>query len=279
MSLLDQLHSMPTLGCALPWKGFVRYRQSGAAHQSSEAIVLLHGIGSGSGSWIRQLQAAEQLPIRLLAWDAPGYADSSALTQDAPQAQDYAQVLWAWLDELKITRLHLVGHSLGCIMAASAARMQPQRVLRLTLLAPAQGYGAASQEVQQKKTEERLQAMQQLGLHTMARQRAPRLLSPEASSEELELAEHMMSHLNEGGYAQATRMLSGGDVLSDLQAFRKSSAAPIQVACGQLDVITPPQACQKLAQQISAPYTDVGVAGHLCALQAAQAVNTLILDS
>jgi pimeloyl-ACP methyl ester carboxylesterase len=277
MTLLERLQAMPTQGIALPFRGFIRYRESRPQEQSDQAPrILLHGIGSGSGSWLHQLQ--DESLGRVLAWDAPGYADSSALKMQEPKAADYAQVLWAWLDALQIKEAHLVGHSLGCIMAAAAARLQPQRVNRLTLLAPAQGYGTAPQAVQDKKRDERLQAMAQLGLQKMAEQRAPRLLSPAASAEQIELATHMMSRLNEGGYIQATHMLSSADIRTDLQAFRQQSAAPIQVACGDQDAITLPSACEELARFMQAPYTPLPGAGHLCAMQVPQMIAPLLLS-
>ena len=56
--------------------GTVQFRQSGQAAQVSH--VLLHGIGSGSASWAEQLAAAEgRTDVQVLAWDAPGYGDSS----------------------------------------------------------------------------------------------------------------------------------------------------------------------------------------------------------
>jgi pimeloyl-ACP methyl ester carboxylesterase len=275
MTLLEHLQSLPTQGIALPFRGFIRYRESRSQEQIDPApLVLLHGIGSGSGSWLHQL--TDERLGHVLAWDAPGYADSSALKMQEPAAADYAQVLWAWLDALNIQEAHLVGHSLGCIMATAAARLQPQRVKKLTLLAPAQGYGTAPEAVQIKKRDERLQAMAQLGLQKMAEQRAPRLLSPAASAEQIELATHMMSRLNEGGYTQATYMLSTADIRADLQAFRQQSSAPIHVACGDQDVITPPSACEELARFIQAPYTLLAGAGHLCALQAAAPISQLL---
>jgi pimeloyl-ACP methyl ester carboxylesterase len=280
MTLLERLQAMPTQGVALPFRGFIRYRESrphDKAGQSDQApLIVLHGIGSGSGSWLHQL--TDERLGRVLAWDAPGYADSSPLKMQEPAAADYAQVLWAWLDALNIQEAHLVGHSLGCIMAAAAARLQPQRVKKLTLLAPAQGYGTAPESVRIQKRDERLQAMAQLGLQKMAEQRAPRLLSPAASAEQIELATHMMSRLNEGGYTQATHMLSTADIRADLQAFKQQSAAPIQVACGDQDVITPPSACEELARFMQAPYTLLPGAGHLCALQVPQAIHPLLLS-
>jgi pimeloyl-ACP methyl ester carboxylesterase len=275
MTLLEQMLAMPTQGVALPWQGFVRYRQSVPHADAAKAtpMVLLHGIGSGSGSWLHQLQAAKS---PCFAWDAPGYADTSVLKNQEPVAADYARVLWAWLDALKIERVHLVGHSLGCIMAASAARLQPARVEQISLLAPAQGYGPAPEAVRNSKRDERLQAMAQLGLQKMAQQRAPRLLSAQASAEQVELATHMMSRLNEGGYAQATQMLSSADIRADLQAFKAASSAVIRIACGEQDIITPPAACQALAEAIHAPYTSIAGAGHACALEAPAAVNAFL---
>ncbi len=276
MTVLERLQAMPAQGIALPWRGFIRYRESmvGTTPMDSTPFVLLHGIGSGSGSWVHQLEDARL--GRVLAWDAPGYADSSPLKMSEPTAADYAHVLWAWLDAMQINAVHLVGHSLGAIMAGGAARLQPERVKTLTLLSPAQGYGSAAPEVREKKRDERLQAMQMLGLQKMAEQRAPRLLAPDAPAEHIELAIHMMSHLNPGGYTQATQLLSQANLREDLQAFRPLSAAPVAVACGELDIITPPAACQALADFIGAPYSGLSAAGHLCALQAPQAISQLL---
>ncbi len=289
MSLLKRLQEMPTQGVALPYVsgmgGFIRYReligvsspcisQNEKIDQNPPPLVLLHGIGSGSGSWLHQLCDASLGHV--LAWDAPGYADSSPLKMNTPAASDYAQILWAWLDALHISRVHVVGHSLGCIMAAAAARMQPSRISALTLLAPAQGYGRATEAVRTKKRDERLQAMHALGLQKMAELRAPRLLSAQAHESQIALATHMMSHLNEGGYTQATHMLSSADIRADLQVFRQESRAPIQVACGEQDIITPPAAALDLAQYLQASYTSLPGAGHLCALQAPGAIAQLL---
>ncbi len=276
MSLLDRVLAAPTVGCALPHLGFVRYRQ---AHAGAGAIplVLLHGIGSGSGSWIELLDN-DQLG-HVLAWDAPGYADSTPLTAPEPKAADYGRILWAWLDQLKVESVHLVGHSLGCIMAAAAAGLRPDRVKALTLLAPAQGYGSASLAVQQQKRDERLQAMASLGLQKMAQQRALRLLSPSANTQQLALAIDMMSRLNEGGYTQATSMLSHADIRMDLDSFRHSSHSPIAVACGDQDIITPPEGCRKLAELVAAPYVELLGAGHLCALEAPMPIADLLIQT
>lgn len=265
------------------------YRESGlrlpvAGDAVPLPMVLLHGIGSGAASWVYQLSAADKTAgsahgPHMLAWDAPGYGDSTAVLAAVPTAQDYAQRLWQWLDAMDLARVHLVGHSLGCIMAASAARLQPQRVASLTLLAPAQGYARAPQELRNKKRDDRLQMLATLGAVKMAQARGPALLAPGADKEHIALAVNMMGQVSPAGYTQATHMLANADILTDLHAFQAHSTAPMTVACGDLDSITPPKACSALADAVHAPYMSLGAVGHLCAVEASNAVNQLLMHS
>ncbi|HHW1798941.1 TPA: alpha/beta fold hydrolase, partial [Pseudomonas aeruginosa] len=97
-------------------------------------VVLLHGIGSGSASW---LHCAQRLAAgnRVIAWDAPGYGLSTPLPPARPKACDYAACLELLLDALGVESCLLVGHSLGALMAtAYAAGIGAARVRRLVLL-------------------------------------------------------------------------------------------------------------------------------------------------
>lgn len=280
MTLVEHIQALPIALARISLasqQGEVCYREAGSKWGTNTPLVLLHGIGSGSASWVYQLDTADTThEARVLAWDAPGYAESTPLEPSTPLAQDYAQTLWAWLDALGIHRVRLVGHSLGCLMAASAARLQPGRIAALTLLAPAQGYGLASEEVRSKMVSDRLGMFAELGAQKMAQARAPALLTPDAHPEHRELATYMMSRLHAAGYAQATHMLAHANIMADLQAFSATSSAPVTVACGELDTITPAKACRALAQALGAPYVSLGQVGHLCAVQASTEVNALL---
>ncbi len=282
MNLVEHIRSLPLHSVQLARSAHAHawvqcYRETGAQDTSSVPLVLLHGIGSGSASWVCQLDAgALQARGRVLAWDAPGYAQSAPVNSAQPMAQDYGQRLWDWLDVMGISQVRLVGHSLGCIMAAGAARLQPQRVVSLTLLAPAQGYGQASEEVRNQKRDARLQALATHGAEKLAQLRGPALLSSHATAQQVALAVHMMSQIQPAGYIQATHLLAQADILADLQTLRAASSLPMTVACGQLDSITPAPACRALAQAVGAHYVSLGDVGHLCALQAGAAVNNLL---
>ena len=63
------------------------------------ALVLLHGISSGSASWHKQLNDPRlQRCCRILAWDAPGYGGSAPLAAEKPTAACYAGALARMLD-------------------------------------------------------------------------------------------------------------------------------------------------------------------------------------
>jgi pimeloyl-ACP methyl ester carboxylesterase len=280
MNLVEHLQALPIkheLITLADGRAVLRYREAGSSQDIQVPLVLLHGIGSGSASWVYQLDTAHTShELRVLAWDAPGYADSTGLKPRIPLAQDYAQSMWAWLDALGVRKVRLAGHSLGCLMAASAARLQPDRIAALTLLAPAQGYGPAAPEVGSKMVDQRLGMLAELGFDKLAQARGPALLTPNANSEHVELAIYMMSRLHAAGYTQATHMLAHADIMADLRAFSSTSKVAITVACGELDTITPAKACRALAQAVGAHYVSLGDVGHLCAVQASAEVNALL---
>ena len=278
MSLIEQLLQFPTASVATP-QGAVQYRRATTpGHTGGVTHVLLHGIGSASGIWLGQLLAAATAngcSSDVLAWDAPGYGASDALPMAHPRAADYAARMWAWLDALNVNAgqpLTLVGHSLGALMAAAATVQAPQRVQRLFLLAPARGYGTAEAQVREKKLSDRLVNLAQLGPAGMAQKRAAKMLSEQATSDQVALVEHMMARVHVNGYTQASHMLSDGDLASDLARV----ACPVTIASGSADTITPAEGCEALARQIGTPYVSLGDVGHSCALEAPAAVNTLL---
>ncbi|MES2189706.1 MAG: alpha/beta hydrolase [Pseudomonadota bacterium] len=253
--------------------GEVEFRQAGnGLHGVTH--VLLHGIGSGSGSWLMQLEAAAITEgARVLAWEAPGYGHSSPVLPDVPDAGDYASRLWAWLDAMGVTQpVTLVGHSLGALMAARAAVQRPEQIKRLVLLSPAQGYARASEEERAKKLGDRLNNLNTLGVQGMAQKRGAAMLSPNADAQRVAYVQSIMAQVHPAGYTQASHLLVGGDLLTDVAQVR----CPMAVGSGRADTITPMAGCQKVAEVAGVTWTDLGDAGHACAVDAAAGVNELL---
>lgn len=268
LASLSRRHALQRVPTA---QGVIAYRRAGvgAATGAVTPLVLLHGIGSGSGSWVRQLEALSATR-EVLAWDAPGYGDSEPLPMPQPLAIDYAVRVWAWLDALGITGpVTLAGHSLGALMAAAAAGLRPHRVSRLVLLSPAQGYGLADEATRASKRDDRLAKLQALGPQGLADQRGAAMLSSQAAPALVAYVKSIMAQVHPAGYAQATHMLAQADLASLLPAV----ACPVQVASGAADTITPPAGCEALARGAGKPYVSLGPVGHACALEAPEAVN------
>ncbi|MDO9434301.1 alpha/beta fold hydrolase [Hydrogenophaga sp.] len=271
MTPLEALASYPLRTAALADGARVSYREAGSAADVTH--VLLHGIGSASGSWVRQLEATQGKALRVLAWDAPGYGGSTPVTAESPNADDYATRVWAWLDALNVRApVTLVGHSLGALMAARAALQNPTRVQRLVLISPAGGYGNAEHAVREQKLNDRLATLQRLGPQGMAQARGAAMLSAGAAAELVDAVRESMSQVIPAGYTQAARLLAHGALADDVAQLR----CPMSVASGSADTITTPAACQAVAKAAGVAWNDLGSVGHACPLEAPGQVNTLL---
>lgn len=221
-------------------------------------VVLLHGIGSGSASW---LHCAQRLAgsNRVIAWDAPGYGQSTPLPVPQPKAVDYAARLEALLEALGIERCLLVGHSLGALMAtAYAAGSGARRIARLVLISPARGYGAeALRETGLRVRQQRLDNLARLGIDGMASERTARLLGRNPSEGALAWVRWNMARLNPAGYRQAVELLCSDDLLGN-----GLPPVPCEVHCGEDDAVTPAQACDAIARALGASFSLIPGAGH-----------------
>ncbi len=256
-------------------------REEGSPHQrmsyrmagKGAPLVMLHGIGGGSGSWLPQLEALAGR-FRMIAWDAPGYGNSALINGPAPRADEYAAALERLLDTLAIDQCLLVGQSLGALMATAFARAFPYRLHGLVLLGPAGGYGSQSEDRRDEILASRLNAMATLGPHGMASTRASALLAADASTEARAIVAASMRALRPDGYAQAVRLLVNGRLAEDARHVR----VPTLVACGTVDQITPEAGCRALAAAFSDwQYRAILGAGHASNVDQPERVNALIV--
>ncbi len=213
---------------------------------SGEPLVLLHGIGSGAASWQAQLEAFSDR-YRVIAWDAPGYGGSAPLGPTAPDARDYAGVLAQFLDAMEVGSCHLVGHSLGALMACSFARRWPDRVRSLLIGDPAAGYGDAGAEIQAQRREGRLGLLDKLGPEGLARERHGNLLSDDAPDWARKRVHDIMARIRPDGYRQAVELLMNGTIHADAAEID----LPVTVVVGGADTVTPPEACRKVAESFA----------------------------
>lgn len=93
------------------------------------ALVFVHGFLGGAALWEQQLDAFSGT-FDVIVPELPGYGGNS----DQPSLdtiEGYANQILTFLESIGITRFHLVGHSMGGMIAQQMAAMVPARIDRL----------------------------------------------------------------------------------------------------------------------------------------------------
>lgn len=245
------------------------YREAG----KGKHLVLLHGISSGSGSWVKQLQSLSQ-HFHVIAWDAPGYGLSDPLNVAQPNAMDFAQRLKGMVDALGLEQFILVGHSLGALQAAAFNALYPDSVDALLITNIAQGYKGSDEKQQQAVFEKRPKMLKELGASGMARSRGPHLVA-HASVEVMQLIETVMQNISLTGFTQASYLLA----YDAIQSYLKIQQPDTYVIKAMSDGITPPQDIQALVNHYQLEHCyQIEDAGHLSYLDQADQFNQILLS-
>src|SRR3954463_8326156 len=108
---------------------------------AGEAVLFVHGNVSSAAFWQPQLLGLEPR-WRPLAVDLRGFGGTDPLPVDARRGvRDWSDDLAALVDALKLTRVHLVGWSMGAGVVLQFLLDSPQRVASVALVAPVSPYG------------------------------------------------------------------------------------------------------------------------------------------
>ena len=103
---------------------------------NGKTIVLLHGKNFNGAYWKTTIQALNKEGYRVVVPDQMGFGKSSKPTDYQFTFQQLAQNTKAVLDELKLDKIYLLGHSMGGMVATRFALMYPETVEKLILENP-----------------------------------------------------------------------------------------------------------------------------------------------
>lgn len=102
-----------------------------------QTVVLLHGVGMNKSVWGPQVLNL-CVDFDVLVYDMWGHGDSTLqpTTSDGGELTlaDYTNQLLLLLAELKISSVHVVGHSMGALIALDFALQHPQQCLSVSAL-------------------------------------------------------------------------------------------------------------------------------------------------
>jgi 3-oxoadipate enol-lactonase len=240
---------------------------------SGPLIVFLHGIGGNRQNWQGQVAYFGRKGWCAVAWDARGYGASD----DPPHAlefHEYADDLVRLLDHLQAECAHIVGLSMGGMIAQDFYGRYAQRVATLSLIDTSAGFGNTSEAVRRDFLARRLDPLER-GL-------TPRDIAPSvvevlvASSASAAAREQMLSsikNLRIEPYKQALHAI----ITTDFRAVLPRIQVPTFVLVGDEDVVTPPADSIFLANSIAgATLVTIPGAGHLTNIEKPEAFNTAL---
>lgn len=108
----------------------LRYREAGRG----QPVVLLHG-------YTQRIELMEDLAdslsgsFRVIVFDERGFGESTKFSDPARYGWAMVEDVIELLDHLRIRRAHVVGHSMGALVAAQVALRHPDRIASASLLA------------------------------------------------------------------------------------------------------------------------------------------------
>jgi pyruvate dehydrogenase E2 component (dihydrolipoamide acetyltransferase) len=229
--------------------GTLRFLRQG----SGDAVLFLHGFGGDLEQWQLALPALADSHTAI-ALDLPGHGGS---TKDVGSG-DLAGAVEQFLDAANVGPAHLVGHSMGGLVAAQVALRSPDRVRSLTLIDSA-GLG---EEVNPDYVEVFVNAESRRELKP-----ALEMLFADSSQVTRRLVDDVLKYKRIDGVTEALGTLRDGTLRErvDLDALD----VPVQVIWGAHDTV------------IARPAGEMHVierAGHSPHIESAAEVNDLVRD-
>ena len=245
------------------------------AGDAGETIVFLHGMPGSRAAWDPQLSMLGQ-SFHCVAWDMPGYGDS-VLDNHPIDLRCMVETLEEFITEvIGKTHVHLVGLSLGGMIALHAALHRPSLVSSLIILdsSPRFGFGGGSDP--DEFISNMVAMIQSSGtVDEIAEVLIPAIVKPDCSIETIEAAKIAMSCATPEGIEFSARLIAAHDITDDLAKITK----PLLAMAGAEDAETPPEYAKYIAKSVAKGiYAVIPDSGHVSNLENPQFVNTAISD-
>jgi 3-oxoadipate enol-lactonase len=235
------------------------------------ALLFLHGIG-GDAECFRPQLAHFGHRFRAIAWNMPGYAGTPLLPRTNFPA--LADAVAALLDARGIARVHLVGHSLGGMIAQEFATRHPGSLASLTLSGTTAAFGRPGGDFQRDFIRRRLAPLESgQAMADLAARLVGGLIGPAPDADGMAIALSSMSRVPQETYRAALECLVGFDRRDALAQI----AVPTLLIAGGADTTAPPAVMERMAAKVpGARFVTIPGAGHLANLEQPAAFNRVL---
>ena len=240
---------------------------------AGEALIFLHGVGGDAHSWEFQLDSFAS-EYRAIAWDMPGYGGSPLI--DPMTFDGLAEALVGLMDSLELERAHVVGHSMGGMVAQQAIAAHGERFQSLILSATSPAFGRPDGDFQKKFIEARMAPLDQgKPMADLAAEMVSGMMSEGTSDEAKALALDSMSKVSAETYRAAINCLVTFDRRDNLGLID----VPTLVLAGEIDNNAPAPMMEKMASKIpGAEYVCLAGAGHLANMEMPETFDQVLRE-
>jgi len=206
-------------------------------------VTLLHGVGSSLEVWDGVARDLDGCAV--LRMDLRGHGRS-----DKPpgpyQLDDFVRDLAGLYARLDIKRSHLVGFSLGGLIAQAFALAHPEQVARLVLISAVAGRAPA----EKARVRERARAIMDVGAKQHARNSVNRWFTDAFQKSHPDVvAQHLRRFVanDPAAYLAAYQVLAESDLAEQLAGIRQ----PTLIITGEHDTGSTPRMAELMHQKIS----------------------------
>jgi len=248
----------------------IAFRRTG----SGPPVLLLHGALSDSRDWRRQLEAFAG-EFTVIAWDAPGCGESDDLPSPDYGLDDLIDTLAGFIRALSLGRPHVVGLSLGSILAIALYARHPTSARSLVLASAYAGWAGSLPPAEvQRRIRLTLQDLDRPA-DEVAREFVATLLPADAPERDVNEQIEMITRARPA----TTRAMLAHIAPVDLRPVLSRIDVPTLLLYGDADVRAPTPVADALHSQIpGSQLVQLPGVGHCGHVQAPEQWNRVVLD-
>ena len=231
-------------------------------------VVLIHGVGLNHKIWEPQINSFNNT---VLTYDILGHGNTP-LTKSQISFDDFSSQLLNLIDELKFEKIHLVGFSIGSLVARNFASNYNDRLKTLTLLCSVFQRSKEQQQIVNDRFELSKKS------RSLSKQALKRWFTDIYINKNPSIYEKICSMLEENDMENFLKVYELFVKHQDNEKFKNIKTKTL-IMTGENDVGSTPEMSENLSKKIANSKVKIVSDGkHLCSIECADDVNNAIKE-